>query len=326
MGEYTIDHVIADTDDHLHHVWDNSLPPVARVESGEVVRFECRDGNDGEIGPGTTATDIPHVDTEPVHTLTGPVAVEGATPGDVLQVDVLDVEHGDWGWTAFGFGEGGWGLLAEEFDEPGVHVWDLDGETAEFVDGIEIPLDPFPGNVGVAPAADGAHDTYPPRDVGGNLDIQHLTAGSTAYFPVEVAGALFSVGDGHAAQGDGEVCQTALETPMTFTARLTVRPDRDVEQPQFRSDGPYTSGGADEPMYATTGISDDLMTAAEKALSHMLDHLTDHRGLSRTEAYVLSSVAVDLKINEVVCSPNWTVSAYLPERIFPEETRSPDAE
>lgn len=324
MSEYGIDHVIEDRDDHLHHVWDNSIPPAAQIESGEVVRFECRDGNDGEIGPGTTAEDIPHVDSEPVHTLTGPVAVEGARPGDTLQIEILDVEHRGWGWTAFGFGEGGWGLLAEEFDEPGVHIWDLDGDTAEFVDGIEIPLEPFPGNIGVAPAAEGAHDTYPPRDVGGNLDVKHLTAGSTLYLPIEVPEALFSVGDGHGAQGDGEVCQTALEIPMTFTARLTVRSELDIDQPQFSSAGPYTASGEDEPMYATTGISDDLMTATEKALHHMLDHLTESRDLSRTEAYILCSVAVDLKINEVVCSPNWTVSAYLPESIFPETTQYPE--
>lgn len=320
--EPSVDHVVDDRDEHVHSVWDNSLDPVCRVASGDVVRFECRDGNDEEITHGTTPADIPHVDDDPVHALTGPVAVADATPGDVLEVTIHDVEPGDWGWTAFGFGEGGWGLLADEFDDPGVYIWDIDGDTAEFVDGITIPLDPFPGNIGVAPAADGAHDTYPPRDVGGNLDIKHLTAGSTAYFPVAVEDALFSIGDGHGAQGDGEVCQTAMEIPMTATVELTVRPDLSIDQPQFSTSHPFTPTGRDEPMYATTGISDDLMDATERAVSSMVDHLHEARGLSRAEAYMLCSVAVDLKVSEVVCAPNWTVSAYLPESIFPAGERA----
>jgi acetamidase/formamidase len=318
-----VDHHVDDRDAHVHSVWDNSLRAVCTVDSGDVVRFDCRDGNDGEITHGTTAADIPNVDDDPVHPLTGPVAVRGAEPGDVLEVTVHDVEHRGWGWTAFGFGEGGWGLLADEFDEPGVHIWDLDGDEAEFVRDITIPLDPFPGNLGTAPAAPGAHDTYPPRDVGGNLDVKHLTAGSTAFFPVAVPEALFSIGDGHAAQGDGEVCQTALEIPMSARVELRVRSDLDVEQPEFAASHPYTPTGRDEPMYATTGISDDLMAATEKAVSHMVAHLHEERGLTRAEAYMLCSVAVDLKVSEVVCAPNWTVTAYLPESIFPETDRSP---
>jgi acetamidase/formamidase len=119
--------------------------------------------------------------------------------------------------------------------------------------------------------------------------------------------------DHHAAQGDGEVCVTGIETPMFVTARFDVRTDMDIEQPQLETTGPFTPTGRDEPMYATTGIADDLMEATRKATRHMIDH----RGLTRGEAYILCSVAVDLKISEVVDAPNWTVTAYLPESIFP---------
>ncbi|MDX1744836.1 MAG: acetamidase/formamidase family protein, partial [Halobacteriales archaeon] len=160
--------------------------------------------------------------------------------------------------------------------------------------------------------------TAPPRDVGGNLDVKHLTAGSTVYLPVAVDGALFSIGDGHAAQGDGEVSISAIEAPMTITARLRLEPEMSIDQPEFRTTGPFTPTGVDEEMYATTGVADDLMDATKLAVHHMIDHLEAHRGLTRGEAYLLCSVAVDLKINEVVDAPNWVVSAYLPESIFPD--------
>ncbi|MFT4958895.1 MAG: acetamidase/formamidase, partial [Halobacteriales archaeon] len=160
--------------------------------------------------------------------------------------------------------------------------------------------------------------TLPPRSVGGNMDVKHLTAGSTLYLPVEVEGALFSTGDCHAAQGDGEVCVTGVEAPMFVTARFDVRSDMDIEQPQFETAGPFTPTGHDEPMYGTTGIAPDLMEATKLAVRHMIEHLHEERGLTRAEAYILASAIIDLKINEVVDAPNWTVSAYVPESIFPD--------
>ncbi len=312
------DHELDTVDENVHHVWNNALEPALTIGSGQTVQFECLDGNAGEITPETTAADVPHVNTDPVHALTGPVAVDGIEPGDVLEVELHEVAHDDWGWTAFGFDADSFGLLDDEFDDPGLHIWELDDDTAEFVDGIEIPLDPFPGTIGVAPGDDGPHDTYPPRDVGGNIDVQYLTEGATVYLPVETAGGRFSIGDGHAAQGDGEVCQTALETPLSVTATLTRRPDLDIDQPQFETTHPYSPHGQPEPMYATTGIDSDLMTASRKAVRQMLDHLEKQHELARTDAYILCSVVVDLKINQVVAAPHWTVSAHLPQSIFPE--------
>jgi len=315
--DYTVDYRLSDADRNIHSVWDNSLSPVLTVEPGEVVRFECRDAVDRQVDVETTAEDVPEISFDPVHPLTGPVAVEGAQPGDVLEVELLDLQHKGWGYNVFFPGEMELGLLPEDFSDPGLYVWDLEGDVGHFVNGIEVPLDPFPGVIGVAPGEDGEHDTLPPRSVGGNMDVKHLTAGSTLYLPVEAEGALFSTGDCHAAQGDGEVCVTGIEAPMFVTARFDVRSDMEIAQPQFETDHPFTPRGADEPMYGTTGIAPDLMDATKKAVRHMIRHLHEERGLSRAEAYILCSAIVDLKINEVVDAPNWTVSAYLPESIFP---------
>jgi acetamidase/formamidase len=313
---WTVDHRLSDDESNIHYDWSAELSPVLSVTSGDIVRFDCRDASNGQLGTGATVETLRSL-TFKGHPLTGPVAIEGAEPGDVLEVDLLEFEDQGHGFTYFYEGNAGKGLLPEEFEDPGLHIWEINDEVATFVDGIEIPVAPFPGCIGVAPRAEGPHITTPPRRVGGNVDIKHLTAGSTMYLPLEVETGLFSIGDCHAAQGDGEVCVTGIEAPMSVTARLTVRSDMTIEEPQFRTNGPFTSSGVDEPMYATTGIDSDLMTASKKAVKHMIDHLHEERELSRSEAYILCSVAVDLKINEIVDAPNWVISAYLPESIFP---------
>lgn len=315
---YTVDHRLSAADANVHHVWDNSIEPALHIEPGDVVRFECRDALDGQIGIDSTAEDLANASFDPVHPVTGPVYVDGAEPGDALVVELLHLQHKGWGFTGFMPGEMGLGLLPEDFEDAGLYVWDLEGDVGRFVNGIDIPLDPFPGILGVAPAADGQHGTLPPRSVGGNMDVKHMTAGSTVYLPVEVDGALFSTADCHATQGDGEVCVTGIEAPMFVTARFDVRKNAGFEQPQFHTRGPFTPTGADEPMYATTGIADDLMDSTKLAVRHMIGHLETERGLTRGEAYILCSAAVDLKISEVVDAPNWIVTAYLPESIFPE--------
>jgi len=148
------------------------------------------------------------------------------------------------------------------------------------------------------------------------MDVKQLTAGSTLFLPVCVDGALFSTGDGHAAQGDGEVCITAIETQMTATLRFTVRRDFRLEEPEFQTGGPIAARTNVGPHYATTGIAPDLMAATKKAVRAMIGYLVRAHGLRREEAYALCSVAVDLKISEVVDAPNWVVSAFLPLSIF----------
>ncbi len=310
-------------DDDFQREWNNALDPITTVAPGTVVRFECPDAREGQFSLDTDLADVKAMDHDSGMPLVGPVAIDGLEAGDVLAVEILDVDHGDVGWTLFYPGERGFGLLPEEFPDWGLHVWDLSAGVGEFVDGIEIPLAPFPGTIGLTPGEPGSHSTTPPRAVGGNVDTKYLTAGSTLYLPVEVDGGLFAVGDGHAAQGDGEVCGGAIETAVDVTCRFERRRDLSLDQPQFRSgerpDYPAGPGRPSPvPTYATTGVADDLMTASKRAVSGMVDHLHAERDLSREKAYILCSVAGDLKINEIVDEPNYVVSLHLREDIFPE--------
>jgi len=296
-----------------HLAWDNSIEPVARIASGGTVEFDLLDAAGGQIGPDSTVETIRTLDFGRVDQVNGPIYVEGAAPGDTLQVEFLDLRPADWGWTAL---IPGFGLLADLFPEPALRIWRLADGWAEFAPGIRIPLEPFCGEVGLAPGAPGALSTIPPYRHGGNMDTKHLTRGATLYLPVEAEGALFSMGDGHAAQGDGEVCGTAIETPMRATVRLTVRKGLSIPQPQFLTAGPLAPRTNTAPYYATDGIAPDLLEAARLAVLHMIEHLERTYGLSRPDAYMLCSVAVDLKICEVVDAPNWLIGAFLPQSIF----------
>ncbi|RQH02604.1 acetamidase/formamidase family protein [Natrarchaeobius oligotrophus] len=307
--ESRADHRLGAHEEHVHREWNRELEPVLPIRSGDVVRFECPEASYGNVTPETTVAEIPNLGLGPGHALVGPVAIEDASPGDVLEVELLEVDHGEWGWTAY------WpdkGLLADHANDHGLHVWDLGDDSAPFVDGIEVPLEPFPGTIGVAPAAVGSHSTIPPRAVGGNLDVKYLTEGATLQLPVAVDDALFSVGDGHAAQGDGEVCLTGIEAPISVTARFTVRSDLEIDQPRYDSSVREIGG----EVLAATGVGDDLEAASERAILELIDRLTTERGLSWSSAYILCSVAADLKINQLVNAPNWTVSAHLPKSIF----------
>lgn len=299
--------------DQWHLAWDHSIAPIATAASGETVSFDLLDASCGQIGPDASVEAIATLDFSRLDQVNGPVYVEGAAPGDTLQVEFLDLRPADWGWTAL---IPGFGLLADLFPDPALKIWRLADGWAEFAPGIRIPLEPFCGEIGLAPAAAGALSTIPPYRHGGNMDTKHLTAGTTLYLPIEVEGALFSLGDGHAAQGDGEACGTAIETPMRATVRLTALKDRPVPAPQFLTGGPLARGANTAPYYVTDGIAPDLMEAARAAVLHMIDHLERSYGLARPDAYMLCSVAVDLKICEVVDAPNWLIGAFLPQSIF----------
>ena len=299
-----------------HLAWDSSIPPIATIQSGEVVSFDLLDASCGQIVHDSTVDAIAALDFSQVDQVNGPIFVEGAAPGDTLEVEFLDLQPADWGWTAI---IPGFGLLADEFTEPALKIWQLEGGAdgwAEFAPGIRIPLAPFCGETGLAPGKPGALSTIPPYRHGGNMDTKHLTKGAHLYLPIEAEGALYSMGDGHAAQGDGEVCGTAIETPMRATVRLTVRKDIQVQEPQFLTAGPLAARANTAAYYATDGIGPDLMEAARNAVRHMIDHLQRTCSLSRTDAYMLCSVAVDLKICEIVDAPHWLISAFLPQSIF----------
>ncbi|PNY79767.1 acetamidase/formamidase family protein [Deinococcus koreensis] len=297
---------------HHHFGWNNALPPQHTAQPGEALEFVIQDASGGQIGPGSTAADVAAFDFARTNPVTGPVYIDGAQPGDVLVVDILDFQEGDWGWTSL---IPGFGLLAADFTDPWLHLSRYDRAHVQFTPEIRIPTRPFPGTIGVALAERGLHSVVPPRRVGGNLDIRDLTRGARLYLPVEVEGALFSVGDTHACQGDGEVCGTAVETSMTVQLRFDLRKGMSLPGPQFElpaSVQPEAAGGH----YATTGIGPDLFLAAQDAIRAMIDHLGREYALSPELAYALCSVAVNLKVSELVDQPNWVVSAYLPTGIF----------
>lgn len=295
-------------DDHRAHAWDRDAEPAIAVAPGEDLELAAREASDGQLTPASTAGDVARLDPDRANPITGPVAVEGAQPGDVLVVEVLDVATEAWGWSAV---LPDFGLLAEDFPDPHLVLSDIhDGEVVFGDTGITLPERPFIGTIGVAPAAPGRHSTIPPLPTGGNMDCRDVRPGATLRLPVAVPGALLSVGDTHAVQGDGEVCGTAVETSASVRLRVDVeRPATPIAMPQLTVPAEVEPAG---PRHATLGIGPDLYAAAQDATRAMVTWLADHRDLDPVDAYVLCSVIADLRIREVVDEPNWVVSLDLP--------------
>jgi acetamidase/formamidase len=291
-----------------HNEFDNSLEPAITVAPGSIVTFECPGA---PMPPDATVDDLSRIDFSHPHTITGPVAIEGARPGDAVVVDILELElPDDYGHCLF---LPGLGLLPDEFDAPHVQNFHFaDGHT-KIGDSVRLPLAPFCGIIGVAPAEDGPHSTIPPRRVGGNIDVRDLVAGAQLILPVEVPGALLSCGDGHAAQGDGEVCLTAIETAIRPTLRLSLLEQVEIDVPRFTAPSRRQSAGR---RFGVAANGEDLFGTAQDAVRAMIRELVATRGLTREEAYVLCSVAVDLHISQVVNFPRWGVTATIPEDIF----------
>jgi acetamidase/formamidase len=299
-----------------HFGWDNSNVPAERVAPGSTILFHCHDSSAGQLGPSSVLADVTALDFGKINPVSGPIYIDGAEPGDAVKVTIDSFKPSGWGWTA---NIPGFGLLADQFTDPALHVWRYDvGTMAPAMFGAHgaVPLKPFAGTIGNAPAAPGLHSIVPPRRVGGNLDIRDLSAGTVLYLPVEVAGALFSVGDTHAAQGDGEVCGTAIESPMDVVLTLDLVKGANLKTPRFTTAGPVTNHLDAKGYEATTGIGPDLMTASRDAVANMIDFLCATRGLSAVDAYMLCSVCGDLRISEVVDMPNWVVSFYFPRCVF----------
>lgn len=294
------------TKDQTHTKFSRLIEPVVRVPSGSVIEAFTHECTGGQLHFNSTVEDAAKVDWDRIHTLTGPVYVEGAEPGDLLAVRLLELEPGDWGWMEI---HPEFGFLTGEFDKHVLQTFKLDtGKSeVEFADGIRIPLKPFAGVMGVAPDTDEMLNTIPPRANGGNLDDPNLVAGTTVYFPVLVKGGLFSIGDTHAVQGHGEVSGTAIESPMRIVYEISVIKDgRSIAEPQYETD----------EYYATTGFATTIDEAAKKATRYMIDYLVETKGLSREQAYMLSSLAGDLKIAETVDVPHMLVTMHMPKQIF----------
>jgi formamidase len=349
-----------------HNRWHPDIPPAVRCEPGDEVVLETRDTFDGHFDARSTVKDIETADFNLVHPVTGPVFVEGAEPGDLLVAEMLEVIPERFGFTCQ---VPGFGFLRDDFPEPFLVRWELAGDQAASDDlpGVRIAGAPFMGVIGVAPSRalletvsareaelagrDGAVvllpdptgavpadpaiaaealRTIPPREFGGNADIKQLTAGTRLLLPVFVNGALFSAGDAHFAQGDGESCGTAIEMSATLRVRLDLRKsqaaERGIGTMCWERDDPGPAESTPPGRYfATTGICvgrdgrnefEDVTLAARNALDAMIGHLGAEYGYSRQQAYAICSVAVDLKISQAVDVPNVIVSAFLPLDIF----------
>jgi formamidase len=349
-----------------HNRWHPDIPPAISVTPGEEVLIETRDASDSQMNASITAADIAGFDGYTPHPLTGPVFIEGAKPGDLLEVEFVDIIPADYGWTATG---PGLGALPDLCSEAFLAHWNIaDGRaTSAEVPGVTLTGAPFMGVSGIAPsqallekwfaresdlerrggaaflpiatdavpatgpAAEHGARTVPPRENFGNVDAKQLTKGSTLILPVFVEGALYSAGDAHFAQGDGEVCITGVEMAAQHIVRFTVLSGeaerRGITMPRFRHPGMFSDGALAAPanFLATIGYpidaegvqygEDHLLLAAQNALLAMIDELGE-RGFSPEQAYVICSVAVDLRISNLVDLPNVTVTALLPEAIF----------
>ncbi len=296
---------VIDTD-QTHTKFSRAIPPAIRVPSGSVVEAHTHEATGGQLRIDSTVADFENVDMDRVHTLTGPIYVEGAEPGDTLSVTLLELEPGDWGWTGMG---PHFGFLSDENTPSAFKTYALDKKNnlVRFTDGVNLPLKPFAGVMGVAPDTDEMLVTIPPRANGGNMDDPNIGEGVTVYFPVFVEGALFSIGDTHAAQGDGEVSGTAVEAPMRIVLELRVVDGaRPIPEPQYETD----------EYYAVTAFAETLDEAARKATRYMIDYLVEEHGMDRTDAYVLCSLAGDLKIAEVVDVPHVLVSMHMPKAVL----------
>jgi acetamidase/formamidase len=296
-------------------VWDNAAEPVLEIESGEVVELETVDASGGQLAKTSTAADVASMDLTRANPVTGPVYVKGAEPGDAICVEILELRPEDWGWSAI---IPGFGLLADEFPDPWLNVSRVDPPTSrvEFLPDVLLPFEPFPGTIGLAPKEPGQHSVIPPHAHGGNLDIKHLRVGATLLLPVGAPGGLFSVGDTHAAMGDGEVCGTAVECPMEIAVRLTTVKHAHLPAPQFMVPPGELARTEASGYHVCTGVAPDLMDAAKQATRAVVDHIEQIHERTREEAYAIASVACDLRIHEIVDAPNWVVGAWLPEAIF----------
>ncbi len=296
-----------------HSRWNRNLPPRIRIAPGDVVCMECADSSGSQVHPGMSVEEFLKIDRGHIHALTGPIFIESAEPGDVLQIDVLEVAHKDWGWSSV---INGLGFLKERFTQPFLFHWLLDGGVSKSLAPAIVPLRPFCGVMGVAMAKDGEFRTRPPGAFGGNMDVRELSTGATLYLPVLNSGALFSAGDAHAAQGDGEVCINGIECPAEATLRFTLHKNRSLAGPIVESAVNIGKENTAESWIVIESASDAIV-AGRAATSRMIDLLASHWGFSEVHAYLLCSVAMNLHLSQVVNEPMYTVSAAISKCVLP---------
>jgi acetamidase/formamidase len=301
----------------VHHCWDSSLDPTLIIRSGDRVRFELLMAGHGQVRLGDEYADTAF-DWDTLYNLLGPIWVEGAALGDTLEVEVLSLQPGPWGWTAV-LPE--LGLLPDDFPEPYLRTFEFgDRARIEFAPGVGVPVAPFLGTMGTHPGGEVVQPPFPPHRGGGNIDNRHLREGASLFLPIWCQGALFSCGDPHAAQGDGEVCVSAVECAMSATLAFRLH-KRSIPTPMFFVDDDRLPRERDG-YFGTMGIAPDLMEGARIAVRGMIDWLVDQYDLTREDAYVLASLAGDLKLHEVVDAGMWNVGFTLPQLLFDEPLRA----
>jgi formamidase len=349
-----------------HNRWHEGIKPVIHARSGDRVVMQTRDAFDGQVTPHSTAEEVGKLDLGPVHPLTGPVLVEDAEEGDLLEVRVVDIVPATFGYTVQ---VPGFGFLADHFPDPHIVRWTIRDGFAESADlpGVRVGYHAHPGVIGLAPSrtlrerinaretdlasrggavllpdargavpgdpeiAGHALRTIPPREIAGNIDIKQLNRGTSIYLPVSAAGALFSVGDVHFAQGDSETCGTAIEMRSESTFEFHLHKGAAASK-GIRSFY-LARTGTDAPPYSIapgrfvaipgmpldadgTNHDRDATLAAKNALLGMIEYIVREHGYTRQQAYAICSVAVDLKVSELVDVPNFIVTAFLPLEIF----------
>jgi acetamidase/formamidase len=308
MSEHTL------SAEPTHSLWNRNLTPRLVIAPGDTVHMECLDASGGQVQPGSTVDDFMAIDRGRIHALTGPIFVHGAQPGDVLEVEVLDVAHKGWAWTSV---IQGLGFLDERFTQPHLFHWQLEAEVTRSLAPATIPLRPFCGVMGVAPAEPGDFRTRPPGAFGGNMDVRELSAGAKLYLPVLNPGALFSAGDAHAAQGDGEVCINGMECPAAVSLRFHLHKHRALTGPVIESAARRDEHG---PAWIVVESAESALDAAKAATSRMIDLLVERWSFRSIDAYLLCSVAMNLRLSQVVNRPMITVSAAIQKSILPERS------
>jgi acetamidase/formamidase len=301
------------TAEPTHSRWNRALAPRLTIAAGDSVQMSCLDASGGQVKPDASVEDFLAIDRGRIHALTGPIRIEGAEPGDVLEIQVLRVEHLGWGWSSV---IPGLGFLKEQFRDPFLFHWALDREVSRSLGPAVVPLRPFCGVMGVAPAEDGEFRTRPPGPFGGNMDVRELCTGATLYLPVLNSGALFSAGDAHAAQGDGEVCINGIECPAEVTLRFQVHKRQPLAGPLLES-AESRSPDAPADAWIVVESAPDAMHAARAATERMVELLISKWSLAPVHAYLLCSVAMKLRLSQVVNEPMITVSAAMPKCVLP---------
>ncbi len=299
----------------IHSRWNRDLKPRLAIAPGDTVHLECQDASGAQVRPGMTLAEYLKIDRDRIHALTGPIFIDGAEPGDVLQVDVLEVAHKGWGWSSV---IAGLGFLKERFADPYLFHWQLEAAVSRSLAPAVVPLRPFCGVMGVAPAEPGEFRTRPPGIFGGNMDVRDLCTGSRLYLPVLNRGALFSAGDAHAAQGDGEVCINGIECPSDVTLRFHLHRKQPLAAPLVESPA-ARERSAESGAWVVVESDTDAIAAARAATSRMVDLLASRWGFTDVHAYILCSAAMHLRLSQVVNEPMFTVSASMPKDVLPSK-------